>query len=237
MARDFTKNLSNYVTLGVGAIGPLLSGASGMTFACWAIQDSQHTTDGDDVFAANHAAGASLGLRLRNSTGAGVSAALRRVNLNTINSPIGSTVLTTGVWNHVGVAVSFGSNGKVYLNGVDDTGGYLSGSAPTTSGTFVSSTGTSRDGLGALLGSSAPSSTARQLNGSLAECALWRVELTADDFAALAKGFTPDQVCPQSLVAYWPMSGSGSNIPDLRNAKNGTIVGSIPTSDHPRIYT
>lgn len=236
MARDFTKNLSNYVSLGVGAIGPLLSGASGVTFACWAIQDSQHNGDGDDVVIAFHSSSASLNLRLRNSNSATLTGTFRRQNGDTGNFPVGSTTLTTGVWNHVGCSVSFGNNGKVYLNGTDNTGSMGAGSAATTAGTFVSSTGTSHDGLGAVFTGSTPSSTARQLDGRLAECAIWNVELTAADFASLAKGFTPDQVKPQSLVAYWPMSGSGSNIPDLRNAKNGTITGSIPTADHTRVY-
>jgi hypothetical protein len=237
MARDFTKNISNYVSLGAGAIGPLLSGASGMSFACWVNQDSQAASDGDEVFTAFHSSSVSIRLGLRNSNLASFSATLRRQNGDTGNFPVGGTTLTTGVWNHVGCCVSFGSNGKVYLNGVNDTASFGSGSAATTAGTFVSSTGVNHDGLGAFFTVAVPTSTARQLDGRLAECALWNVELTAADFASLAKGFTPDQVRPESLVAYWPMTGNASNIAELRNAKNGTITGSIPAADHTRIYS
>jgi hypothetical protein len=235
-ARDFTKNTSNHLSLGAGAIGPLLNGAAGVTFACWVIQDTQAVTDGDDVFLANHSTLGSVGLRLRHGTGIRLTGALRRQNADTGNVPLGATTLSTGIWYHVGVTVTFGSNGKVYLNGADDGTTMAGGSVATTSGTFVSSTGTNHDALGAAFSGTAPISTARQLDGRMAEAALWNIELTAADFASLARGFTPDQIRPQNLVAYWPFIGDGTNIRDLRNTKNGTITGSIPRADHPRTY-
>lgn len=238
MARDFTKNLLNYVSLGAGTIGSVLNGASGMTFACWVNQDTQAAADGDDVFVAYHSTSASINLRFRHFDGIFLTGVCRRQNGDTGNFPRGTNnPLTPGVWSHVGIAVSFGGNGKVYLNGVDDTIGYISGSSVTTAGTFVSSVGSNHDGLGAIFTGSTPTSTARQFDGRIAECGIWNVELTAADFASLAKGFTPAQVRPQSLVAYWSMVGNPANIPELRNTKNGTVTGSIPTADHPRIYT
>jgi hypothetical protein len=70
----------------------------------------------------------------------------------------------------------------------------------------------------------------------MAEAAIWREEIPAEAFASLAQAFSPDQIRPQSLVAYWPLIGRDTVAKEIRNGKNGTINGSVPQADHPRIY-
>jgi hypothetical protein len=68
--------------------------------------------------------------------------------------------------------------------------------------------------------------------GSIAETAIWNVELTAAEIASLAAGFTPDQIRPQSLQFYAPLI---RNLADLRLGRTITNVGGAGVSTHPRI--
>jgi len=45
----------------------------------------------------------------------------------------------------------------------------------------------------------------REMNGHVADCAIWNVALTASEVAILAKGYTAIQVRPESLVSYYPL--------------------------------
>ncbi len=55
-----------------------------------------------------------------------------------------------------------------------------------------------------------PSDTLRNWDGMLAEAAIWNVILTDDEFYALQKGVSPDQIRPESLIHYVPMARSGA---------------------------
>jgi len=70
------------------------------------------------------------------------------------------------------------------------------------------------------------------LAGSIAETAIWNVELTAAEIASLAAGFTPDQIRPQSLQFYAPLI---RNLADLRLGRTITNVNGATVSTHPRI--
>jgi hypothetical protein len=70
------------------------------------------------------------------------------------------------------------------------------------------------------------------MNGLLAEHAVWNVGLTQADATALAKGFTPDQVRPQSLVFYAPLV---RELRDLRGGLAITAANSPTVANHPRV--
>lgn len=75
------------------------------------------------------------------------------------------------------------------------------------------------------------------LSGQVAEAAIWSAALDAAEITALAKGFCPKLIRPQSLVAYWPLFGNDS--PELDRWKNRfdlTLTGPPTKSDHIRIY-
>jgi hypothetical protein len=70
--------------------------------------------------------------------------------------------------------------------------------------------------------------------GWMAEVAIWNAALTAEEVASLAKGFTPDQVRPQSLQFYAPLVNT---LQDLRGARTITNNNGATVATHPRTYT
>jgi hypothetical protein len=79
--------------------------------------------------------------------------------------------------------------------------------------------------------------TTHNMDGDEAEVAIWSAALTDDEVNALQKGFSPLLIRPQSLVAYWPLSGNDS--PERDRGKNGynlTLTNGPTKADHPRIY-
>jgi hypothetical protein len=84
-------------------------------------------------------------------------------------------------------------------------------------------TGLVQTGIGAYLSST---NVVNPAKATLADVAIWNVDLTAFEISALAKGARPNIIRPASLVAWWPLDGLQSPEPDLsRNAKNGTLTG------------
>jgi hypothetical protein len=70
------------------------------------------------------------------------------------------------------------------------------------------------------------------MQGLIAEVGIWNVALTDDEVLALAKGFTPDQIRPQSLIAYLPLVRTNQDI----KGNAWTTAGTLTAADHPRIY-
>ena len=70
------------------------------------------------------------------------------------------------------------------------------------------------------------------LYGSIAEAAIWSAALTDDEILSLAKGFTPDQIRPQSLVFYAPLI---RELQDLRGGLTITNNNGANVSNHPRV--
>lgn len=109
-----------------------------------------------------------------------------------------STTTTTGytanTWNHAcGVEVS-DSERHVYLNG----GG--KGSNTQTTGTISAD----RVDVGRRPGAGSPSN---YMNGRIAEVAIWSAALTDNEILSLARGISPMQIRPGSLISYNPLFG------------------------------
>jgi hypothetical protein len=126
----------------------------------------------------------------------------------------------TGAWVHVGIAYDAGATTNVpeiYLNGVLQT--LTTIATPTGTWTGVSAANV----IGNVAGNT------NNWNGHLAEYGKWAgVKLNADQFAALAKGYTPLHF-PNSLIEYIPM------VRDIASYKNAapTTVGTV-VIEHPR---
>jgi hypothetical protein len=130
--------------------------------------------------------------------------------------PQSSNTQTLNVWNHMaGKSASLTSH-AVWLNGTK----------ATSSATAVA--------LGATLTSQAIGSIGGSgyFPGRIAEVAAWNADLTDDEIASLAKGFSPDRIRPQSLVIYAPLNR------EVIEIKGGvTITNSAgAAADHPRTY-
>jgi len=63
------------------------------------------------------------------------------------------------------------------------------------------------------------------MDGAVAQVGFWNAALDASEVAALAKGYTPDQVRPDSLVFYYPLDNpAGSH--DIMDSDTTTDTGS-----------
>ncbi|ESY37883.1 hypothetical protein X747_24775 [Mesorhizobium sp. LNJC384A00] len=68
-------------------------------------------------------------------------------------------------------------------------------------------------------------------NGEVAEVAVWKAALNADEFNALAKGFSPRRIRPASLVAYLPLVRDTLDLFGIAL----TEINSPTVTDHPRV--
>lgn len=72
------------------------------------------------------------------------------------------------------------------------------------------------------------------MNGTISEAAAWNAALTMAEISALSKGFTADQIRPQSLVFYAPLI---RNLQDVRGGRTITNNNGATVAVHPRIIT
>lgn len=229
MSRDFTKNTSNYFSLGNNAIGNVLGSVGGMSVSFVLYRDSIGTFD--DAFAFNN--GNSAQSMIWRMTG---SVYVARVSADGYGKLLGANYTSTGSWRYHGLSVNWSANPYVISRYID--GSLASSSSPAgTGGNYVHTSSTFTDIIGSSVnvGAGLPETT-RQIDGKIAEFAIWSKELTAGDFLALGTGACPLKVQPQFLKAYWKLNGQGSSADVELFNRLGTITGSLPVSDHPRIF-
>ncbi len=113
-----------------------------------------------------------------------------------------TAAFSANTWQHAaGVWVS-NSSRSVYLNGGASASDSTAIGAGTPTETYI--------GVQSVNGT-----LQNYASGDIAEVAIWSVALDAAEIGALAKGFRPPQIRPQSLVSYSPL------IADLRDLKRG----------------
>lgn len=234
MARDFTKNTSNYMSLGTGNIGPLMNGAAAVSIAAWILSDTTTSSGANDhVIWGTNVNGSSAGFRIQlfGVEPPQVRISARSVSTDTLRQATSSGTIAAGRHHVGGVANFTGDTITVYLNGAASGGAQA---AAFGNNTYTYGTATVADAVGS--DNIPPSTTAEQFGGDLAEIALWGVDIGADGFAALAKGVSPLLVRPEALLQYLPLIGRYSPETDLVNGVNGTITGTIAAAAHPRVY-
>lgn len=234
MARDFTKNGSNYMTLGGNAIGPLVNGASAISMAAWGYADSFAAgTNENRIFSFEINGGSTGGtMAVGNSTGTfKLRPGGRSVSTDSFQNRNANTEVTTGAWHHFGGVLDFANDLITpYYEGVAEN----SGAATFNNTTYTHGTISSTDGIGKGVGDTILI-TDVQWDGRLAEVAVWAGDIGAAGYASLYKGFSPLLVRPDLLVNYWPLMGRYSPEIDLISGKNGTINGTIANDVHPRV--
>jgi hypothetical protein len=134
-------------------------------------------------------------------------------NASATNGAIGTTTFASGQWYHV--AGSFDTATlRAYVNGSID-GTKTLGFTPINTNSQNLHLGFSQTG-----------DSSGNLNGNLADCAVWNIALSASEIKALATGARPNNVRPGNLVAWWPLDGLQSPEEDLSgNKNNGTLTG------------
>ena len=87
------------------------------------------------------------------------------------------------------------------------------------------------------IGELANTDTGQFFPGYLADVAIWNIDLSDTDVAALAKGVSPLHIRPDYLVAYWPLAGRHDPEIDRVGGYNMTLVNAPPyVSNHPRLH-
>ena len=227
MARIFTKNLANYMGLGNGSLGALLSGKA--AFSVHARIKVASTTAGanDNNVLTVIDQGATVGFTLCiDGTGGApkfrISA--RSVSTDARQAKSGGTTLTLGAEYFVGGVVDIGGKSiTVYVNGVSDG----VGSALTfANATWTLGSPTLPDMVGGY--NSPPVATIDLFDGVIGDVTLWSGTLAGSDFASLAAGTSPALVSPGTLLYYLPIGGSTNPEQPVVGTPVGTITGSIP---------
>lgn len=127
-------------------------------------------------------------------------------------------LLATNQWFHVCGVFKSGTNGlRVYLNGTQR--------ASSTNGeTFPTVANFTAGGD--------PRGNSNFVTGRIAEVAVWNVELSDGEIAALATGAPPPRVRRSGLVLYWPLHGLVALEPDLSGHSRGGTVTGATKGDH-----
>ena len=233
MARDFDKNVSNYMSLGTGTTGAILNGAAAISVSARVIADTLDTGDFDNrilnLIVNGGGAGVYLGVKGDVSPKV-LKVGGRSVTGDAFQERNGTVEITTATLHTLGGVLNFtGDTITPYVDGVADNGG----AATFGNNTYTYGTATSPDNIG---GSGAPpSGTSIQWDGPVAEIGIWTSALSAADFAALHKGVSPLLIQPQSLAIYIPMIGKYSPEIDIVGGLSGTITGTIATLSHPLV--
>lgn len=130
-----------------------------------------------------------------------------------------SSGYSASTWHHACGVTSANDNRVAYIDG---------GNSGTNTNTQTT-TGVDRIAIGATA-DSIPDSFA---DGLIAEVGVWTAALDAEEIAALAKGFTPDQIRPSALVFYAPLVRTLTR--DLWGGLTLTNGGGVTVAAHPRI--
>lgn len=239
MARDFSKNTSNHMSLGAASVSPLLHGSAAISLAAWVNIDSftAATAFCNDVLALSFSTDTASAVLLFDTTSSvnGVKVFARAESSESGQTAKGTTSLSTGVWYHVGCVIDYANDRiRVYVNGSQEVNQAVSFTA--TSFTGATSGGTKPDGVGVdFAAGGSPTSTTRQMDGRIAEVGIWSSDIGDGNFAALADAISPSLIRPATLAVYMPLNGRNSPERDLVGGLSGTITGTIPYADHPRV--
>jgi hypothetical protein len=131
---------------------------------------------------------------------------------STIADGTGTAVVSLNTWTHIAFSFDTTNGLLIYVNGVLDSttasGGPLGWTAPTQ-----------------IQWIGYDNNPGRFLNGYISQVAQWGTTLSATEIKALAAGFVPLKVRPDSLIGYYPLQGS-QFLPD--QAPNGSGLPLIP---------
>lgn len=126
-------------------------------------------------------------------------------NSATARSWTSTSNVNTGAWVHCGGACT-GTTGVVYVDG-------------SAQGAATQTTTNSSSGLSWRIGAQLAGVTQAFFSGQIAEVALWKRVLSANEFASLSAGLPASHLAPDH---YWPLFGADSPEPDIGNVTHAT---------------
>lgn len=186
-----------------------------LTIACWYNSDTQ--TANQTLVAVNDAsANNQFALKLQ---GAAVGDPVRATTTVAGNSSNADTSVgyTAGAWQHGCAVYASATSRAAYLNG---------GSKGTNAVSRIP-TGITEIDIG-------QSGSTIFFSGLLAEVGIWDIDLTDDEVASLAKGFSPLFIRPANLIFYAPIIGKSSPELDLVGGLSLTLSGTAK-AEHPLV--
>ena len=220
MARVF-NGTSQYLSRASAVVG-----AAPLTMACWFYSTSAAALQTIMEVSRTGAAGTTDKYRiiLRGDLAAGS----KTLQAQQIPGFLATTTAQYSInqWHHGCGVFASASSRTAYIDGGNAGTDTTSGTVGTLGQTLI---GTAWDSSNSTFGAF--------FSGRIAEAAIWDVELTAAEVAALARRYTPLQIRPQSLVAYWPLGGRYGQF-DLdrwKSSLNMTPTNSPTWADHDRI--
>lgn len=220
MARSFASASSQRV----GRAGAVIS-AVPMTFACWFRTTSttaiQRLIDIGQISVGNQKW--SLGL-LGTVATPNTTVIASAVNVSGTFAASSATY-SANTWHHAAAVFASSTSRTAYLDG-GNSGSNTTSITPSG----VDTTTIGATGIGA-------SAYGQYLDGMVAESGIWSAALTDAEIAALAKGYTPLEIRPDALVAYWPLGGHYGqfDIDSWKNQYGVTPSGSPTWAEHPRV--
>jgi hypothetical protein len=210
--------LSNFSTSNYITIASALVSTAPFTIACWF--NSTSATHGQNMIVGNTNSDLNyFGLSLNGATSGdpvGIYARGSGGAADIVNTTTGYSINT---WQHACGVFENSTSRSVFLNG----------SGKNSSSVSVIPLLLDKVNIG-VYRQSTPSFD--PMRGSMAEIGIWSAALTDDEVASLAKGFTPDQIRPQSLVAYLPLIRTNQDV----KGNAWTTAGTLTVADHPRVY-
>lgn len=138
-----------------------------------------------------------------------------------VQTGLPSNAYTLDVWSHF-CAIGATSTSRTFIQ--DFLG-------PETSGTDRTPAGIDRFAIGVR----ASSALDIGHDGYLANAAIWDVALTTAEAYSLSRGFSPLQIRPANLVAYWPLIGRTNPEIDIVGGYNLTLSGAPGIAPHPPV--
>lgn len=203
--------------------GPAIITAAPFTMCAWA-KTSNIAAGGNIIGLHNSSATGNLNqFKLATSTSGDL--VYRVGNAATSAAATASAAFSNNTWFHA-CAVEYSSASRAVL---------LNGGSKVADTTSLVPSGINRASIGLRDHSGndqAWANDALAATGQIAEAAYWNIALTDDEIAALAEGFSPLLIRPQSLVAFIPL------VRDVADVKGNAfaIVGSLTVADHCRVY-
>ena len=237
MARDFSKNASNYMSLGINTIVPVLAGSSQISIHAFVTVDTfpASVTFCNDILSFAFGQGSAAGVFLFDTSSGNnrLRAGGRSVNTDGFQSVTGGTNLSTGVQYSVGCVFDYPNDRiRLFVDGVQDANTAVTFANTTL--TQTSGTNTTHDGIGAGFSGAVPASLNRQMDGRISELSIFASDIGLAGFQMLSDGYAADMIGPAPSF-YFPLLGDDSPERDHYGGASGTITGSIAQADHPRI--
>lgn len=226
------SRLLNGTTEYIGAeVAAVSGGTTAKTFSAWVYPTTLDSTQrtiisiGDETPASNF-----LNRTMLDGSVNHFAATQARDGTEITNVATGTTSLQTNQWFHIcGIIVLGASNvftTFIYTNGKDKqtaTNGSTNTATPAAGTNTTAGTLKRAAELGELFWA-----------GRIADAAIWNVQLTDLEVAALAAGTRPLMIRPSNLKLWWPLDGIIAPEPDLSlNKIGGTLTGTLGTLNGP----